>query len=127
MDDETFLHAFLHGAPPGRFGHREHLRAAWTALRLYGPQHGADLVAEGIRRFASAHGQAERYHETITRFWLRLVWHAMSAAPDVDDFEVFLSRFPLLLDGSLLGRHWTRETLESGRARWREPDLLPLP
>ena len=62
----------------------------------------------------------------MTRFWIHLVAHALDVAPGIDDFDTFLERFPLLLDGSLLGRHWSRETLAAGRPLWVEPDLLPL-
>jgi hypothetical protein len=129
MDDRGSLAAFLAGRPPGRFGHREHVRVAFAAIRLHGPDAGADLVADGLRRLAATHGHAEHYHETITRFWLRLVAHCVDTEPGLDEFDRFVERFPLLLDGSLLGRHWSREALSSStaRARWLEPDLLALP
>jgi hypothetical protein len=105
------------------------VRVAFAAIPLHGRDTGADLVADGLRRLAAAHGHAERYHETITCFWLGLVAHCVDTEPGLDEFDRFVERFPLLLEGSLLCRHWSSEALGSStaRARWLEPDLLALP
>jgi hypothetical protein len=124
MDDHALLEAALDGAE--RLGHREHVKLAWLALRADRAA-GGERVASILRRFAAAHGEADRYHETVTGFWIRLVGHTLDVAPGLDDFEAYLRRFPLLLDKSLLGRHWSRDALTAGRAAWVEPDLLPLP
>ena len=86
-------------------------------------------IAEGIRRFAAAHGQAEKYHETLTGFWVRVVGHCVRARPDIAEVGDFLAAFPQLLDKDLPYRHWRRVTMGSSaaRARWVEPDLLALP
>ena len=125
MGDEEFLEAFDRGEL-AEFRHRDHLRLAWLQIRRHGPGPGGDLVAAGIRRFATAAGAADRYHETITRFWLWAVEHHLAERPGLG-FDEFVERFPPLLDGSLPRRHWRAETLEQGRVRWREPDLAPLP
>ena len=128
MRDEEFLEAFFGGRlGAGEFRHRDHLRLAWLMVRRYGLEEGGDRVVAGIKRFAAAHGVADRYHETITRFWLRLVHHAIQVRSRVDEFERFLDAFPSLLDGSLPRRHWSEEPLEAGRRAWREPDLASLP
>jgi hypothetical protein len=124
VSDDALLAAALEGS--GRLGHREHVKLAWLALRE-DREGGADRVASVLRHVAAAHGEAGRYHETVTRFWIRLVEHTLDVAPGLDDFDGFLERFPLLLDGSLLGRHWSRDALAAGRPGWVEPDLLPLP
>ena len=43
--------------------------------------------------------------------------------------ENVLERFPGLLDGGLLTRHWSAELLATSAARstWVDPDLRPLP
>lgn len=130
MTDDEFVEAFERGEVPAHaFRHRDHLRLAWILVRRDGLDAGGDRAARGIRGFAARHGVPDRYHETITWFWLRLVAHAIAAEPDVGRFEAFLGRFPLLLDGSLVGRHWLRETLASPAARvgWVEPDRAPVP
>jgi CDP-diacylglycerol--glycerol-3-phosphate 3-phosphatidyltransferase len=130
MSDNDFVQAFLSGSLPNeRFHHRDHLRLAWLLVRRLGPAAGSDAVASGIQRFAAHHGHAAKYHETMTRFWARLVAHLAAARPDLTDFDAFLAAFPYLLDKSLPYRHWTPETMGSAaaRARWIEPDVLALP
>jgi len=123
--DSVYLEAAHAGAT--RLGHRQHVRLAWLVIRADGPDAGGDHVARMLRRLADAHGEADRYHETLTRFWIHLVAHAIEVEPEIDDFDAFVERFPLLLDGSIIRRHWTSETLESARATWVEPDVLALP
>ncbi len=129
MDDE-FVQAFHAGSlPNAQFRHRDHLRLAWLLVRRLGPDAGSDAVASGIRSFATQHGNPEKYHETLTRFWARIVSHHATAHPAIDDFDAFIAAFPHLLDKSLPYRHWHPETMNSAeaRARWVEPDVLALP
>lgn len=130
MSDGEFAHAFLHGAlPPERFHHRDHLRFAWFLVRERGVEEAAPMIAASIRSFAQRHGHAEKYHETMTQFWVRITSHHVDARPDSTDFDTFLAAFPPLLDTGLPYRHWRRETIasEAARAGWVEPDLLALP
>jgi len=125
VTDQEFLDAFKAGRiSPGEFHHRDHLRLAFLQVQRLGPGPAATAVAEGIRSFAAAHGQQRLYHETLTRFWVRIVAHASAAT-----FEKTLERHPQLLDKELPLRHWRRETLfgEPARVGWLEPDLAPLP
>lgn len=87
------------------------------------------MVAQEIQRFAVANGASGKYHDTLTRFWVRLVGHVMENAPEAQSIDELLARFPLLLDKSLPYRHWRGETFNSdlARAGWVEPDLVPLP
>ena len=129
MTDEEFLEAFSSGRLANEaFHHRDHLRLTWLLLRRLGSEAGGEAVAGGIRRFAAGHGHQSRYHETMTRFWIRLVDHTMRVRP-VASFEELVEAFPMLLDKSLPFRHWTRERMMSEAARrdFLEPDLLALP
>jgi len=125
VTDAEYLEAALAGAP--HLGHREHVRLAWLVLRGEGPEGGGDRIARMLRHLAEAHDERDRYHETLTRFWIRLVAHAIEVEPDIDDFDVFVERFPLLLDGASIDRHWSPDALASGRRAWVEPDVLALP
>ena len=130
MSDDDFVQAFLSGSlPNAQFHHRDHLRLTWLLVRRLGPAARSDAVASGIQRFAAHHGHAEKYHETMTRFWARLVAHLAVARPDLTDFDAFLAAFPHLLDKTLPYRHWRPETMSTAtaRAQWVEPDLLALP
>jgi hypothetical protein len=130
MTDHEFLQAFAHATLGNHeFRHRDHLRLAWVQVRRLGREQAADAVVAGIQHFAEAHGAPGKYHDTMTRFWIRIVAHCMAAHPEIDDFDRFLEAFPLLLDKGLPFRHWSRETMlgPAARAAWVEPDLLPLP
>jgi hypothetical protein len=125
MTDQEFLHAFESGhLAPAEFHHRDHLRLAWLEVNLWGLEAGAAAVAGGIRRFATAHGRHQLYHETLTRFWVRIVAHASLAT-----FAETLEAHPMLLRKDLPLAHWSRETLygDAARVAWIEPDLAPLP
>ena len=130
MDDSEFLLLF-HDAnlPSEEFRHRGHLRLAWLILSRHRREEAERIVAREIRRVAAASGAANRYHETLTRFWVRILGHAMENAPDVRSIDELLARFPFLLDKTLPFRHWRGETFNSDKARggWVEPDLVPLP
>lgn len=130
MTDDEFVHAFLSGdLPPAQFHHRDHLRLSWCLIRQHGTEAATQMITTGIQQFAAQHGQAEKYHETLTRFWVRIVGHLIEARPDITEFPTLLATFPRLLDKDLPYRHWRRETMGSAtaRAEWVEPDLLALP
>jgi hypothetical protein len=63
-------------------------------------------------------------HETLTRFWVRIVAHASRAT-----LAETLEAHPMLLRKDLLLQHWSRETLygDAAREAWIEPDIQPLP
>lgn len=130
MSDAEFARAFLAGAiMPQQFHHRDHLRVTWYLIRERGAAEAGPLVAAAIRGFAERHGHVQKYHETMTRFWVWAVGRHVAAQPDLDGFDAFLAAFPALLDTSLPYRHWNRETMmgDDARVGWVEPDLLALP
>jgi len=130
LSDDEFLRAFFSAELSNSdFHHRDHLRLTWLMVRRHGLPEAETAIARGIQHFAGVHGHAARYHDTMTRFWVRLVAHAIANRPQVEDFEAFLAAYPMLLDPTLPFRHWRREAMftPEARAEWREPDLLPLP
>jgi hypothetical protein len=110
------------------FGHREHLELAWTYLRLHQIEEAERVMIAAIRHIARRHGAEGKYHETITRAWLRFVAVHMQrwGAPN---FEAFIERNPDLLDRKLLEHFYSRELIFSApaRAAWVDPDLRHLP
>jgi hypothetical protein len=111
----------------GRFGHREHLHMAWSYVRRDGVPAAVDNAAAFIRHVAAAHGESAKYHDTLTRFWVRVVARA-GEETGAGDFERLLAVAPHLTDRDLPYRHWSRDLLWSpaARAGWVEPDLVPL-
>ena len=115
--------------PNSEFHHRDHLRLAWLAVRRHGGSAAEEVVTRGIHRFAEHHRHGPAYHDTMTRFWVRLVAHAVSDRPEIEDFAEFLAAYPLLLDKNTPLRHWSRDAMfgTEARAAWREPDVVALP
>ena len=130
MEDGEFLRLFHDGdLPSEEFRHRGHLRLAWLVLSKHSRIEAESIFTREIRRFAIAKGASNRYHDTLTRFWVHLVGHAMANAPEDRSIDELLARFPFLLEKGLPFEHWRGETLNSdqARARWVEPDLVPCP
>src|SRR5205807_7750193 len=118
MDDGEFLRLFHNGNLSGEeFRHRGHLRLAWLVLSKRSRIEAESMVARVIRRFAVANGASNRYHDTLTRFWVRVVGHAMENAPEARSIDELLARFPFLLEKGLPFKHWRGETFNSDRAR----------
>jgi hypothetical protein len=130
MNDGEFLRLLHDGnLPSEEFRHKGHLRLALLVLSRHGEYDAERIVAREIQKFAVANGAPNRYHDTLTRFWVRLVGHAMEHAQGARGIDELLDRFPLLLDKNLPYRHWRGEIFNSDRARagWVEPDLAPMP
>jgi hypothetical protein len=127
--DEEFLTAFEAGKIANHdFHHRDHLRLAWIQIRRLGVHRASDAVPGAIRQFAAHHGHADRYHDTLTRFWLRAVRLGIKRHPALA-FNELLAAEPHLLDKNLPYVHWSRELMGSDEARrqWVEPDLRLMP
>jgi hypothetical protein len=115
-------------ASAGRFGHREHVRLTWLAVRRCGMPAAISLVSDGIRRTARYAGAPQKYHSTISRAWVELVAHHVAETP-TGDFDVFAGHHTALLDKRLLSRFYRTATLAGQEAKtgWVEPDLAPFP
>jgi|HubBroStandDraft_1064217.scaffolds.fasta_scaffold51226_2 hypothetical protein len=112
----------------GGFGHREHLKLAWTYLANNSVEDARRQMASAIRHVTDIHGAPDRYHDTITSSWVILVAthrrHDTAAT-----FDQFIAKYPALLDRQLLAHHYSEELLRStsARKRWTTPDLRSLP
>ena len=128
LTDEEFIQAF-EACVLSEFHHRDHIRAAWVYLRRYKDGEAASRMAEGIRRFARHHGAETKYHETVTRAWMRLVRRAFLDSPQEASFPAFIAAHPDLLDAHALEAFYSAELLASERARetWMPRDRRPLP
>jgi hypothetical protein len=124
MTDAEFLRAF-EDTTLEPFHHRDHLRVTWLYLRQFGEAETRERLGPAILRYAAARGVAEKYHQTITLAWIRLVGHASETAAD---FDAILIAHPHLLDKNLLNRYYSPAVLQSpeARRRWVEPDREQL-
>lgn len=125
LADDEFLAAF-HACTldPTLFRHGDHLRLAWLYVHR-GPLEEAVLrVRTEIKAFAASHGASQKFHETMTEAWVRLI-----ATHSESSFENFIKENESRLNGALLHRFWSPEVLASDEARvaWVPPDRHPLP
>jgi hypothetical protein len=111
------------------FRHADHIRLAWIYVRRYGARHAEERIAGTIRQFAISHGHERKYHETLTRAWLRLVAAALRLTPRATTFDGFLDKHGWLLDRSALSAFYSgmRLSSDAARRRWADPDRMPLP
>jgi hypothetical protein len=128
--DDDFLRAFEELTfPADQFHHREHIRVAWLYLKSSDATRAAERMAASIRRFANHHGATQKYHHTLTLFWMRLVAVALVETPDGLAFDEFLGAHPELRDKGLVAKFYSQELVQTSAARegWVDPDLQPLP
>jgi hypothetical protein len=125
LSDEEFLDA-LHtcSLPKEQFGNADHFRLAWLHLQGRSVAEAEYLMRSGIRTFGAHHGRLDKYHETITLAWVRLL-----ASHKEPTFEEFLRVNEARLNLATLHRYWTPELLASETARlsWVPPDRAQLP
>lgn len=129
LTDVVFARAFEAGdVLPAEFGHRAHVRVAWVYLREAPSLEAAiDNMRTAIRRFAEAAGASQKYHETITVLWMRLLAEVRSQGASGELADV-LRAYPALADKDLPLQFYTRERLfgDEARAGWVDPDRRPL-
>ena len=129
MTDTEFSRAFEAGSvTPAEFTHLAHVRVAWVYLNEAASMEDAlPRMRAAIRRFAAAAGASQKYHETITVFWMRLLADVRTrgAAGELADV---LHAHPALADKELPLQYFSRERLFSDEARvaWVEPDRQSL-
>ena len=126
ISDDEFLARFEAYALD-EFTHRDHLRVAF----VYSRRGGVDAAIRGARRirgFAAAAGATRKYHDTLTVGWARVVAHLAGRHPTLS-FASFLDAHPELQRRDLLLAHYSKPLLlsDAARARFVEPDLVPLP
>jgi len=130
LTDREFARAIEGGeVPNAEFHHREHLRLAWTYLAESGTlEEATGRIVAAIQRFAAAAGAAQKYHETLTVFWMRVLWRVREQKGVAAGFEDVLRSEPRLLDKDLPLAYYSGGRLfsEDARRSWLEPDLQPL-
>ena len=110
------------------FHHSSHLHVAWVYLtESSSVQQAARKMQNTLRRFAAAAGKPEKYHETITLFWVHLLSRA-HAASRAECLEDIVHANPQLLEKDFPLAYYSTERLFSDEARtsWVEPDLKLL-
>ncbi len=118
--------------PPAEFTHAAHLIVALCYLRgsrLTVPQ-ASERLRAGLYRFLDHNGvDRQKYHETITLFWLKRVRGFLDRADGARPAaELVNEMIELCGDAKLVNDYYSQERLFSEEARkaWAEPDLKPL-
>ena len=110
------------------FHHQAHLHVAWVYLAESATvEEAAARMRDTLQRFAAGLGKPEKYHETITLFWLYLLGQARRAKPAYS-LEQIIRENPQLLEKNLALEYYSSDRLFSAAARcsWIVPDLKPL-
>lgn len=118
--DELFIEAFeTCELPNGAFHHADHVRLAWLYLRRLTLLEAIERYTGGLKRFATANGAPEKYHETITWAYLLIIHQRMAHADSCHSWDEFAAANSDLMDWSpsVLEKYYRRETLASETAR----------
>ncbi|RKH68128.1 hypothetical protein D7W81_12990 [Corallococcus aberystwythensis] len=109
------------------FAHLDHVRVVYLYTRRAGREAAVELTRAGLRTLTGKLGVPEKYHETVTVAWARLVSERAAAEPG-RDFTAFIDGNPRFLRKDLLEDYYSREVLFGAEARTRfvEPDQRPL-
>ncbi len=128
MNDKVFLSQFKNCTlPPELFDHRAHLRLAWLQIKYFGLEQALQNCCEQISRFASFHGDSQKYHTTITVASVYAVNHFMKEEMSFDEFIEKNSQ--LLSDlKALINSHYSYDIFaaENARLLFIEPDVQPF-
>jgi hypothetical protein len=110
------------------FHHASHLHVAWVYLAESSSiQQAASKMRNTLRRFAAAAGKPQKYHETLTLFWVHLLSSAYAASAG-EPLEEIVNANPQLLEKNFPLAYYSAQRIFSDEARtsWVEPDLKPL-
>jgi hypothetical protein len=102
MTDAELTRALERGdLPNDGFHHLDHLRVALVYLNE-APSVDAAVgrMASTLRRFAASVGQAEKYSQAVTEFWMYQVAAARAVLPSAD-CDALVRAYPRLLDKDL--------------------------
>jgi len=112
------------------FTHRNHLTVAVWYLNHSTPQEALQKMRTGLFRFLDHHGVGrEKYNETVTIFWIKLVQSAMNELDEetslVATTNTTLER---LANPRVVFEYYSEACLKSevAKTRWVEPDLKSL-
>jgi hypothetical protein len=119
MTNEEIIRRFdADAVPEDAFHHADHVRLAFAYLHQFPPLAALEKFCTALKRFATARGKPDRYHETITHAYFFLIRERMArrANADWDDFARANSDL-LVWKNGILTRYYHDATLQSDLAR----------
>src|SRR6266850_6821650 len=120
MTDQEFIERFETCTLPAEgFHHREHVKVVWLYLRLYSLTETLTRFSDNLKRFATANGKPNLYHETITWAYAFLIHERIKRQDQDQSWQQFVIANPDLFDwkNSFLKSFYQEETLRSDLAR----------
>lgn len=118
MNDQEFLEAFEDtNLEPKLFDHTAHIRMGWIYVKNYPLAKAIDRFANALRAYTRAVGAEDKYHETITWFYMLLIAERQ-ARTNAATFDAFLAKnTDLVASPSILTRYYRPETLAGEQAQ----------
>lgn len=120
MRDEEFIERFENCTLPGEsFHHPDHIRVVWLYLRCYSVLETLNRFSEGLKRFATANGKPNLYHETITWAYVFLIHERRERSGREQGWAEFVATNADLFDwkDNVLKSYYRDDTLRSEIAR----------
>jgi hypothetical protein len=119
MTNEQIIHCFeTNTIPEHSFHHADHVRLAFAYLAIYPPLQALENFSAALKRFATARGKSQLYHETITHAYFFLIRERMARCSTAN-WDEFADQNPDLLiwKNGILTRYYHESTLQSDLAR----------
>lgn len=116
--DQLILRFETGDVPAESFHHSDHVQLAFAYLSIYPPLEALGRFGEALKRYATAHGKAGLYHETVTHAYFFLIRERM-ACTGTDGWVNFARQNSDLLQWKpgVLTRYYRESTLQSDLAR----------
>ena len=119
MGNEELIRRFESGSVvEDSFHHADHVRLAFAYLSEYPALQALDKFCCALKRFATACGKAQLYHQTITYAYFFLIRERM-ARDEAAEWDEFARENSDLLTwkGGILKRYYRESTIKSDLAR----------
>jgi hypothetical protein len=130
-EDEQFRRAFeAQQIAPAQFDHRAHVRLAYVYLCEGTIETAVTRMKRSLLTFLKNVGaDPSKYHETITRAWVKAVDHFMNQSTPCASSTDLVGLHPQLLDSKIMLTHYSADVLFSERARqtFVEPNIQSIP
>jgi hypothetical protein len=120
MTDEEFIERFEDCTfPAADFHHPAHVKVVWLYLQRYSVLETLNRFSENLKRFATANGKPNLYHETITWAYVFLIQERLARKGRDESWPEFMERNGDLFDwkNNILKSYYREETLGSDLAR----------
>lgn len=120
MTDLEFIERFEDCTfPAADFHHPAHVKVVWLYLQRYSVLETLKRFSENLKRFATANGKPNLYHETITWAYVFLIQERRARKGRDESWLEFTERNPDLFDwkNNILKSYYREETLGSDLAR----------